>query len=100
MCLIGRELYEAFVKGYTMKQWGCDPRDVPASIITRPPVRTSFHDCYFDDIYQGIPAGGYTPIFERMQRSQKLMIDDSDKETPQQVNSRFDHSERLTPCAS
>lgn len=64
--LIGRELYDAFIKGYTMKQWGCDPRELPASIITRLPIRTSFHDSYFDDIYQGIPVGGYTPIFERM----------------------------------
>jgi UDP-galactopyranose mutase len=100
MCLIGRELYEAFVKGYTVTQRRCDPRDLPASIITRLPVRTSFHDSYFDDIYQGIPVVGYPPIFERMQRSKKLMIDDSDKETPQEVTSRFDHSERLTPCAS
>lgn len=64
--LIGRELYDAFIKGYTRKQWGCDPRELPASIITRLPVRTSFHDSYFDDPYQGIPVGGYTPIFERM----------------------------------
>jgi UDP-galactopyranose mutase len=64
--LIGKELYEAFVRGYTKKQWGCDPRELPASIITRLPVRTSFFDSYFDDVYQGIPVGGYTPIFERM----------------------------------
>ena len=64
--LIGRELYEAFIKGYTEKQWGCDPRDLPANIITRLPIRTSFFDSYFDDIYQGIPVRGYTPIFERM----------------------------------
>jgi UDP-galactopyranose mutase len=64
--LIGRELYEAFVRGYTRKQWGCDPRLLPASIITRLPVRTSYDDGYFDDLYQGIPVGGYTPMFERM----------------------------------
>lgn len=64
--LIGEDLYVAFIKGYTMKQWGCDPRELPASIITRLPVRTSYHDSYFDDKYQGIPKGGYTPIFERM----------------------------------
>jgi UDP-galactopyranose mutase len=64
--LIGRELYEAFIKGYTAKQWGCDPRDLPASIITRLPIRTTFHDAYFDDPYQGIPVDGYTPIFRRM----------------------------------
>jgi UDP-galactopyranose mutase len=64
--LIGKPLYEAFIKGYTRKQWGCDPRELPASIITRLPVRNSYHDAYFNDRYQGIPIDGYTPIFERM----------------------------------
>jgi UDP-galactopyranose mutase len=64
--LIGRELYQAFIKGYTQKQWGCDPKRLPANIITRLPVRTSFNDCYFNDRYQGIPINGYTPIFERL----------------------------------
>ncbi len=64
--LIGRDLYEAFIKGYTVKQWGCDPRRLPAGIITRLPVRHTFHDAYFNDRFQGMPIGGYTPIFERM----------------------------------
>lgn len=64
--LIGRDLYEAFIKGYTVKQWGCDPKELPASIIERLPARTSYFDSYFDDIYQGIPIGGYTPIFKKM----------------------------------
>jgi len=64
--LIGQPLYEAFIRGYTRKQWGCDPRELPASIITRLPVRQSYHDAYFNDRYQGIPLEGYTPIFERM----------------------------------
>jgi len=64
--LIGQPLYEAFIRGYTRKQWGCDPKDLPASIITRLPVRQSYHDAYFNDRYQGIPLDGYTPIFERM----------------------------------
>lgn len=64
--LIGRDLYEAFIKGYTMKQWGCDPKELPANIITRLPVRTSYHDSYFNDRWQGIPIGGFTPIFERL----------------------------------
>jgi len=66
MSLVGRELYEAFVKGYTTKQWGCDPRTLPASIITRLPVRTSYHDGYFNDRYQGVPLDGYTKLFERL----------------------------------
>jgi UDP-galactopyranose mutase len=64
--LIGSDLYEAFIRGYTRKQWGCDPKLLPAGIITRLPVRSSFDDCYFDDRYQGIPVRGYAPIFERM----------------------------------
>jgi len=63
---IGRDLYEAFFKGYTMKQWECDPTELPASIFNRLPIRESFHDSYFNDHYQGIPSNGYTPIFENM----------------------------------
>jgi UDP-galactopyranose mutase len=64
--LVGEDLYAAFIRGYTMKQWGCDPRELPASIITRLPVRASYHDSYFDDLYQGIPLEGYGRMFERM----------------------------------
>ena len=64
--LIGQDLYEAFIKEYTQKQWGRDPKELPASIITRLPVRVSYNDSYFSDLYQGIPVDGYTPIFERM----------------------------------
>lgn len=64
--LVGRDLYEAFIKGYSTKQWGCDPKELPAEIITRMPVRTSDNDTYYDDDYQGMPVGGYTPIFEKL----------------------------------
>lgn len=64
--LVGRELYEAFIKGYTAKQWGCDPRELPPEIIDRIPVRTSRNDAYYNDHYQGMPRGGYTPIFEKL----------------------------------
>jgi UDP-galactopyranose mutase len=63
---IGTELYELFVKGYTKKQWGRDPKDLPSSIIKRIPIRTNFNDFYFDDDYQGIPIGGYTMMIENM----------------------------------
>jgi UDP-galactopyranose mutase len=63
--LIGRELYETFIKGYTVKQWDCDPRELPAEVISRLPVRTSYDDVYYDDNYQGMPIGGYTPIFRK-----------------------------------
>jgi len=64
--LVGEELYRAFIAGYTEKQWARSPRELPASIINRLPVRTSYDDSYFDDTWQGLPAEGYTPIFERL----------------------------------
>ena len=63
---IGRELYELFIRGYTKKQWGREPRDLPSSIIKRIPVRLSWDDRYFEDDYQGIPVAGYTRMFENM----------------------------------
>ncbi len=63
---VGQELYEIFVHGYTAKQWGRDPGELPAAIIRRLPIRTTRDDRYFDDRYQGIPIGGYTRLFDRM----------------------------------
>lgn len=63
---VGQELYEIFVQGYTTKQWGRDPSQLPASIIKRIPIRLSWNDNYFDDVYQGIPIGGYTLMIENM----------------------------------
>ena len=64
--LIGRPLYEAFVKGYTAKQWQTDPKDLSADIITRLPVRYTFDNRYFNDTYEGLPVDGYTAWLERM----------------------------------
>jgi UDP-galactopyranose mutase len=64
--LIGIDLYEAFIKGYTKKQWGIDPKELPAEIITRLPIRSSYYDSYFDDYYQGLPLKGYTSLFMNM----------------------------------
>ena len=63
---IGQELYEIFVKGYTKKQWGRDPRFLPSSILKRIPIRDNFNDFYFDDLYQGIPVGGYTQLINNL----------------------------------
>jgi UDP-galactopyranose mutase len=63
---VGTEIYETFVKGYTTKQWGRDPKLLPSSIIRRLPIRLTFDDNYFFDKYQGIPIGGYTRIFEKL----------------------------------
>jgi UDP-galactopyranose mutase len=64
--LIGRPLYEAFIRGYTYKQWQTDPVDLPAEIITRLPVRYTFDNRYFSDTFEGLPADGYTAWLERM----------------------------------
>lgn len=64
--LVGRDLYEKLVKGYTEKQWGRDCKDLPAFIIKRLPIRLTFDNNYFNALYQGIPIGGYTKMVERM----------------------------------
>lgn len=63
---IGHTLYALFIEGYTTKQWGKHPRQLPADIVKRLPVRLTFDDNYFSDRYQGIPVGGYTSIIEKM----------------------------------
>lgn len=64
--LVGRDVYEKLVKGYTEKQWGKACTELPASIIRRLPVRYTYDNNYFNDPYQGIPQGGYTQIFEKL----------------------------------
>jgi UDP-galactopyranose mutase len=64
--LIGRPLYEAFVRGYSSKQWQTDPKQLPESIIARLPVRYTFDNRYFSDPYEGLPVAGYAPIFQRL----------------------------------
>ena len=64
--LVGRDIYEKLVKGYTEKQWGRDCKDLPAFIIKRLPVRLTFDNNYFNALYQGIPIGGYTKLVENL----------------------------------
>jgi UDP-galactopyranose mutase len=64
--LVGRPLYEAFIRGYTAKQWQTDPRELPPQIITRLPVRYDFNNRYFNDTYEGLPTDGYTAWLRRM----------------------------------
>ena len=63
---VGEEIYNIFIKGYTTKQWGRDPKDLPVSIIKRIPIRMNFDDNYFFDRYQGIPVGGYTQMIQNI----------------------------------
>lgn len=64
--LVGRDIYEKLVKGYTQKQWGRRCDELPSFIIKRLPVRFTYDNNYFNDLYQGIPIGGYTQIIEKM----------------------------------
>lgn len=64
--LVGRDIYEKLVKGYTEKQWGRDCKELPAFIIKRLPVRLTFDNNYFNALYQGVPIGGYTKLVENL----------------------------------
>jgi UDP-galactopyranose mutase len=72
---VGCELYETFILDYTSKQWGRNPRELPASIIKRIPIRLTWDDNYFDDEYQGIPVGGYTRMFENMLDHENIRVE-------------------------
>ena len=73
--LVGRDIFEKLIKGYTEKQWGRDCRELPAFIIKRLPVRLTFDNNYFDALYQGIPIGGYTRMVENMLRGAEVRLD-------------------------
>jgi UDP-galactopyranose mutase len=66
LSMVGEEIYEKFIYGYTRKHWLKEPRELPASIIKRLPVRFTYDDNYFDDPFQGVPHAGYTPLMENM----------------------------------
>jgi UDP-galactopyranose mutase len=64
--LVGHDVYTKLIKGYTEKQWGCDAKELPAFIINRLPIRLIFDNNYFDDIFQGIPIGGYNVLIDKL----------------------------------
>ncbi|EKL0980927.1 TPA: UDP-galactopyranose mutase [Klebsiella aerogenes] len=71
---VGKELYEAFFKGYTIKQWGMSPSELPASILKRLPVRFNYDDNYFNHKYQGMPKDGYTVIVDRILDHENISV--------------------------
>ena len=71
---VGKEIYETFIKGYTKKQWEKDPKDLPASIIKRIPIRLTFDDNYYFDKYQGIPIGGYTKLINNLLKGVEVKL--------------------------
>jgi UDP-galactopyranose mutase len=72
--LVGRDIYETLIKGYTEKQWGRDCADLPAFIIRRLPVRLTYDNNYFSDRYQGVPIGGYTKLIEKMLEKSEVQL--------------------------
>lgn len=71
---VGRDMYEAFFKGYTKKQWGVLPKDLPASILKRLPIRFDYNDNYYSSKYQGIPKNGYTFVIEKILDHPNIMV--------------------------
>lgn len=71
---VGKELYEAFFKSYTIKQWGMSPSELPASILKRLPVRFNYDDNYFNHKYQGMPKEGYTVIVEQIVKHENIVV--------------------------
>jgi UDP-galactopyranose mutase len=90
MKFIGKDLYEAFFKGYTLKQWGVSPAELPASILKRLPVRFNYDDNYFNHKYQGIPKKGYTAIVEAMLNHKNITLKLNALFKAKQAND-FDH---------
>ncbi|MEY3133142.1 MAG: UDP-galactopyranose mutase [Actinomycetota bacterium] len=89
--LVGRELYEAFFAGYTRKQWGVDPKDLPASILARLPLRFTDDDSYFSHPHQGIPEHGYTALAEAMLDHPRITVRLSTR-MPRERLSEYDHA--------
>lgn len=73
--LVGKDIYEKLIKGYTEKQWGRECKDLPAFIIKRLPVRFTYDNNYFNALYQGIPIGGYTKMVEKMLEGIEIRLD-------------------------
>jgi UDP-galactopyranose mutase len=84
--LIGKDLYEAFIKNYTIKQWQTNPTELPAEIITRLPVRFNYNTNYFDDLYQGIPLDGYTKWIEKMLSKSTVLLNTDYFDLKNQIN--------------
>lgn len=81
---VGPDLYEAFFRGYTLKQWGCSPTELPASILKRLPVRFNYDDNYFFHRFQGMPETGYTDMVARILDHENITV---------QLNTRFDRDQ-------
>ncbi|WP_411822914.1 UDP-galactopyranose mutase [Leptospira sp. 'Mane'] len=88
---LGEKLYKAFFYGYTKKQWGCEPNELPASILKRLPVRFNYDDNYYNDTYQGIPIDGYTEIIKKMLDHSNITVQLNKKFIAGEDDHDFDH---------
>ena len=88
---IGHDLYHAFLYGYTKKQWGCEPIELPASVLKRLPVRFNYNDNYYSTSLQGIPKDGYTAIFEKLLDQPNIEVRLNTKFTQDFEHGRFEH---------
>ena len=89
LSLVGTDIYEKLVKGYTEKQWGRDCRELPAFIIKRLPVRFTFDNNYFNDAYQGIPEEGYTGMVEKLLEGTEVMLETDFKDFVRKENDTY-----------
>ena len=74
MSLLGNDIYRKLFREYTIKQWERDPTELPASVAKRLPVRTTYNTRYYNDLWEGIPIGGYTPIFQKMLSHENIQV--------------------------
>ncbi len=91
LSFIGKELYDAFFYGYTKKQWGCEPTELPASVLKRIPVRFNYDDNYHNNIFTGIPVEGYTVLMEKLTAIPNIKITLNKKFTSGMDVSNYNH---------
>ncbi|HZH38243.1 MAG TPA: UDP-galactopyranose mutase [Flavisolibacter sp.] len=91
MRFIGKDLYKAFFYGYTKKQWGCEPTELPASILKRLPVRFNYNDNYYNNPLQGIPRNGFTEMFDKLLNHPNISVTLGKKFDSKQDVSEYDH---------
>lgn len=87
LSLVGKDIYRKFIRGYTRKQWGKDPKYLPPGIITRIPLRFTFDNNYFSDKYQGIPQGGYNLLFDKLLEGIDIQLNTNYRTIANKVNS-------------
>ena len=95
LSLVGGDVYEKLVKGYTEKQWGRDCRELPAFLIRRLPLRFTYDNNYFNDRYQGIPMGGYTRMVEKLLEGVEVRLDTAFEDSPERMKKMTRMSQRM-----